>query len=260
MALPLMAGGGQGVLKHSCSASGIFFQGDTQNHTLTNSSLSNIVPTSGEINHNVLSSTGNSSGPSVGASSMVTDANSPLSGGPQFNTDSYLHLPASPLSFTSNTISGSSAPDGSSMIQQSPFDDKIRKRGVSSATSLPALQDPGNLLQSRKKPNLNIREDDISHPQISQHLLQRQEHSQMQSQHSPQMQTLMQHKFLQQRHQQQMLQSFSPMQRAQLQRQQQQIMLQGPYKKQPSDDSIIGICARRHMQYLYHQRHRPRVS
>uniref|UniRef100_A0A0C9S8D5 TSA: Wollemia nobilis Ref_Wollemi_Transcript_4892_3755 transcribed RNA sequence n=1 Tax=Wollemia nobilis TaxID=56998 RepID=A0A0C9S8D5_9CONI len=74
----------------------------------------------------VLNSAANS-GPSVGASSLVTDANSALSGGAQLqrsastNTDSFMRLPASPMSFSSGNISmsGSSVMDGSSLAQQS---------------------------------------------------------------------------------------------------------------------------------------------
>ncbi|XP_031475119.1 probable transcriptional regulator SLK2 [Nymphaea colorata] len=74
----------------------------------------------------VLNSGGNS-GPSVGASSLVTDANSALSGGAHLqrsasiNADSYMRLPASPMSFSSGniSISGSSIVEGSSIVQQS---------------------------------------------------------------------------------------------------------------------------------------------
>lgn len=79
----------------------------------------------GDMNQ-VLNSAANS-GPSVGASSLVTDANSALSGGAQLqrsasnNTDSFMRLPASPMSFSSGNISvsGSSVMDGSSLAQQS---------------------------------------------------------------------------------------------------------------------------------------------
>ncbi|GJX12974.1 probable transcriptional regulator SLK2 isoform X2 [Tanacetum coccineum] len=65
---------------------------------------------------------------SPGAGSLVTKANSGLSGGTpslkrsaSMNTDSYMRLPASPLSFNSNniSISGSSVIDGQSTpVQQ----------------------------------------------------------------------------------------------------------------------------------------------
>ncbi|GLT69638.1 hypothetical protein SLA2020_417740 [Shorea laevis] len=82
------------------------------------------------MNNAVLNSVANS-GPNVGASSLVTDANSALSGGPHLqrsssiNTDSYMRPPASPMSFTSNNISmsGSSVVDGSSVGQQGSHQD-----------------------------------------------------------------------------------------------------------------------------------------
>ncbi|KAF9616883.1 hypothetical protein IFM89_032845 [Coptis chinensis] len=92
------------------------------------------------------------SGPSVCASSLVTDANSALSGGPHLqrsasiNTESYMRLPASPMSFSSNniSISGSSVMDGSSIVQQgshqdqSPQQGQKRQHGASTASSQPA--------------------------------------------------------------------------------------------------------------------------
>ncbi|RZB92076.1 putative transcriptional regulator SLK2 [Glycine soja] len=129
-----------GSLTRSSSHSGIFFQGDGQSQNIVNSHLSssfvnssstvpgagcsNLGPVSGDINNAVLNTVTNSA-PSVGASSLVTDANSALSSGPHLqrsasvNTDSYLRLPASPMSFTLNniSISGSSVMDGSSVVQ-----------------------------------------------------------------------------------------------------------------------------------------------
>ncbi|RWW80649.1 hypothetical protein BHE74_00010999 [Ensete ventricosum] len=114
-------GGGQ---SQSSSASGIFFQGDGGQNPAPVSSMSGndcsgFGPASGDMNQ-ILNSRGNSSGPSVGASSLVTDANSTLSGGAQlqrstsFNNESYMRIPASPMSFSSN-ISGSSVMDGCSI-------------------------------------------------------------------------------------------------------------------------------------------------
>lgn len=96
---------------HSSSSSGIFFQGDGQSQGLGSSHMgsfgnsnirSNIVPVSGD---------------GTNTSSLVTDASG---GGPRLqrsasaNNDSYMRLPNSPLSFTSNniSISGSSVIDG----------------------------------------------------------------------------------------------------------------------------------------------------
>ncbi|KAF4400782.1 hypothetical protein G4B88_001337 [Cannabis sativa] len=186
-----------GGLTQSSSSSGIFFQGDGQSQAVVNSHLSssfanssnsipgtgrsNLGPVSGDMNNAVLNSVANS-GPSVGASSLVTDANSALSGGPHLqrsasiNTESYLCVPASPMSFSSNniSISGSSVMDGSSVVQQSSHQDhnaqqvqqsQQHQQGATSATSLPTsqtgqvslpmgvrlpgsfLQDPNNLSQ-----------------------------------------------------------------------------------------------------------------
>ncbi|OMO97914.1 hypothetical protein COLO4_14267 [Corchorus olitorius] len=200
-----------GGLTQSSSSSGIFFQGDGQSQAVVNSRLSspyenssnsipgtgrpNLGPVSGDMNSAVLNSVANS-GPSVGASSLVTDANSALSGGPHLqrsasiNTDSYMRLPASPMSFSSNNISmsGSSVVDGSSVGQQGSHQDpsvqqmqqsQQLQQGASSATSLPTsqtgqvslpmgarvpgsfMQDPNNLSQVQKKPRLDIKQEDI---------------------------------------------------------------------------------------------------
>ncbi|KAE8022488.1 hypothetical protein FH972_008283 [Carpinus fangiana] len=185
-----------GGLTQSSSSSGIFFQGDGQSQVVVNSHLSssfgnssnsipgtgrsNLGPVSGDMNNAALNSVANS-GPSVGASSLVTDANSALSGGPHLqrsasiNTESYMRLPASPMSFSSNNISitGSSVMDGSSVVQQNSHQDQNSQHvqqnqhqplGASSATSLPPsqtgqpslsmgvrvgsfIQDPNNLSQ-----------------------------------------------------------------------------------------------------------------
>lgn len=307
-----------GGLVHSSSSSGIFFQGDGQSQAVGNSHLSssfgnssnsipgagrsNLAPVSGDASNTVLNSVA-SSGPSVGASSLVTDANSGLSGGPHlqrsasFNTESYMRLPASPMSFSSNniSISGSSVMDGSSVVQQSSNQDPSsqqvpqsqQQQGASSATSLPTsrmgqvslppgprvpgsfIQDPNNIAQLQKKPRLDIKQEDIVQQQVLQQLLQRQESMQLQT-HNPQLQALIQQQRMrqQQQQQQQFLQSIPPVQRAhilqQQQQQQQQLQLRQQLQQQgmqpmssikrPNDN---GVCSRRLMQYLYHQRHRP---
>ncbi|KAL0341082.1 UNVERIFIED_CONTAM: putative transcriptional regulator SLK2 [Sesamum radiatum] len=143
--LPSRVAGG---MTQSSSSSGIFFQGDGQSQVAGNSQLSSnfgnssnslpgharsdMDPVSGDVSNTVLNSVA-SSGPSVGASSLVTDANSGLSGGPHLqrsasiNTESYMRLPASPMSFSSNniSISGSSVLDGSSVVQQSSNQDPV---------------------------------------------------------------------------------------------------------------------------------------
>ncbi|XP_038971541.1 probable transcriptional regulator SLK2 [Phoenix dactylifera] len=228
-------------------------------------------PASGDMNRGVLSSAANSSGPSVGASSLVTDANSALSGGPQLqrstsiNTESYMRLPASPMSFSSNNISGSSVMDGSSIVQQSPHHDQVQKQVASSATSQLTGQELGDSSHSQKKPRLDMGPDNASQQQAIQQFLQRHESLQLQGHQTQQLQALMQQQRLAQHQaqQQQLLQSFPQMQRAQIAHQQQQHLrhyMQQP-TMQPSTPAKSplekGICARRLMQYLYHQRHRP---
>ncbi|KAK8599504.1 hypothetical protein V6N13_077425 [Hibiscus sabdariffa] len=301
-----------GGLTQSSSSSGIFFQGDGQSQAVVNSRLSspyenssnsipgtgcpNVGPVSGDMNSALLNGVTNS-GPSVGASSLVTDANSAFSGGPHlqrsasFNTESYMRLPASPMSFSSNNISmsGSSVIDGSSVGQQGSHQDPVVQQmqqsqlllqGASTATSLPAsqtgqvslpmgprvpgsfMQDPNNLSQVLKKPRLDIKQEDILQQQVLQQLLQRQDSMQLQAR-NPQFQALIQQQRL--RQQQQILQSMPPLQRAQLQQQQQQQMQLRQQLQQQGMQQIAGmkhpidggVCARRLMQYLYHQRQRP---
>ncbi|XP_044505478.1 probable transcriptional regulator SLK2 [Mangifera indica] len=305
-----------GGLTQSSSSSGIFFQGDGKSQAVANSHLStsygnssnsipgtgnpNLGSASGDMNNAVLNSVANS-GPSVGASSLVTDANSALSGGPHLqrsvsiNGESYMRLPASPMSFSSNniSISGSSVVDGSSVVQQGSHRDlsaqqvlQSQQQGASSATSLPTsqtgqvslpmgswvpgsfVQDPNNLSQVQKKPRLDIKQEDNVQQQVFQQLLQRQDSMQLQGRNQ-QLQAFLQQQQQQQRlrQQQQILQSMPPLQRAQLQQQQQQqqqmqfrqqMLQQGMQSlnamKLPYDS---GVCARRLMQYLYHQRQRP---
>ncbi|XP_054798375.1 probable transcriptional regulator SLK2 isoform X2 [Prosopis cineraria] len=280
-----------GGLAQSSSNSGIFFQGDGHSQNVVNSHLSssfgnssnsipgtghsNLGPVSGDINNAVLNSVGNS-GPSVGASSLVTDANSAFSGGP--------HLQRS---------ASSSVMDGSSVLQQSSHQDQGVQQlqqnqqpplGASTSTSLPMsqtglaslpvgargpgsfVQDANNMSHLQKKPRLDIKQEDILQQQVMQQILQRQDPMQFQGRH-PQIQALIQQQRLRQQQQQhqQILQSIPQLQRAQLQQQQQQqlqlrqqlqqqAMQPMPSMKRPYDS---GVCARRLMQYLYHQRQRP---
>ncbi|CAI0404239.1 unnamed protein product [Linum tenue] len=307
-----------GGLAQSSSSSGIFFQGDGHSQAVHNSHLAssfgnssssipgtgrpNLGPVSGDMNNAVLNSVANS-GPSVGASSLVTDANSAFSGGgprlqrsASINTESYMRLPASPMSFSSNnvSISGSSVVDGSSVVQQGNHQESSapqhqqsqqqQQHGASSATSLPSSQNgqmslpmdgrvPGsyfqdpNLSQVQKKPRLDIKQEDILQQQVLQQMLQRQDPIQMQAR-NPQLQSLLQQQRL--RQQQQILQFMPPMQRAQFQQQQQlqlrqQQMQQQQHQQQAMQPTSVpvkrpydgGVCARRMMQYLYHQRQRP---
>ncbi|GMH09014.1 hypothetical protein Nepgr_010854 [Nepenthes gracilis] len=298
-------------LTQSSMSSGIFFQGAEQSQDIVNSHMSspfgnfvnlipgsgcsNLGPVSGDVKQTILNSVANS-GPSVGASSLVTDANSAFSGGPQLqrsasiNTESYLRLPASPMSFSSTNISvsGSSIIDGSSTVPQNSQHDPSSQgkqnqhqlhHGASSATSLPAsqtgqtalpvvpripssfIQDPTSLSQIQKKPRLDIKQEDILQQQVMQQLLQRQDPTQLQG-HNPQLQAFIQQQ--QRLQQQQFLQAMPQFQRAQLQqRQQQQLrhhlqqqsIQQMASMKSPYDTG--GVCARRLMQYLYRQWQRP---
>ncbi|KAL0403112.1 UNVERIFIED_CONTAM: putative transcriptional regulator SLK2 [Sesamum radiatum] len=306
--LPSQVAGG---MTQSSSSSGIFFQGDGQSQVAGNSQLSSnfgnssnslpgharsdIGPVSGDVSNTVLNSVA-SSGPSVGASSLVTDANSGLSGGPHLqrsasiNTESYMRLPASPMSFSSNniSISGSSVMDGSSVVQQSSNQDpgsqkgqrSQQHQGASSATSLPRMaqvqlpggprvlhsfiQDPTSMSQLQKRPRLDVKQEDMVQQQVLQQLLQRQDSMHLQNS-NPQLQALIQQQRLRQQ-EQQLLQAMSPIQRVQLLQQQQQqqlqlrqqLQLQGMPPaaaiKRPCDG---GVCSRRLMQYLFHQRQRP---
>ncbi|MBA0806425.1 hypothetical protein Gohar_005879, partial [Gossypium harknessii] len=195
------------------------------------------------------------------------------------------------MSFSSNNISmsGSSVVDGSSVGQQGSHQDtsvqqmqqsQLLQQGASTATSLPAsqtgqvslpmgprvpgsfMQDPSNLSQLQKKPRLDIKQEDLLQQQVLQQLLQRQDSMQLQGR-NPQLQALLQQQRL--RQQQQLLQSMPPLQRAHFQQQQQQQMQlrqqlqqqgmqQAAAMRRPFDG---GVCARRLMQYLYHQRQRP---
>lgn len=277
-----------GVPAQSSSSSGVFFQGEPQlnnnnnnNHNHHHLSPSG-CPTSGDMNRGAANS-----GPSVGASSLVTDANSALSGGPHLqrsasiNTESYMRLPASPMSFSSNNISL----DGSSIVQQSPNQDQISHKrqqqqgGASSASSqatsrqgqisFPSNQEAHYLSQMQKRPRLDIKQEDIFQQQVMQQLLQRQQGSMHLQGHNPQLQALIQRQRLMQQQQQQqqppppqqILQSMPQIQRAQLQQQVHQQQLRQVQQQQPvygvKRPYESGVCSRRLMQYIFHQRHRP---
>ncbi|XP_040380810.1 probable transcriptional regulator SLK2 [Oryza brachyantha] len=223
-----------------------------------------------DMNGSIPISTTNSSGPSIGVSSLVTDANSSLSGGAQLqpstsmNADSFMRLPASPMSFSSNNISGSSVIDGP-IVQQSPPQEQMQKRRSSSVTSQPVIEAAG-ALHAQKKSRIDIRQDDILQHNLIQQLLQGQSSLHLQGQQNPQIQALIhQHKLaqIQQQQQHQMLQPFTQIQQSQvgIPRQPQLrpplaqpgMQLAGPVRT-PVEN---GLCSRRLKQYLYHKRHRP---
>ncbi|XP_074571017.1 putative transcriptional regulator SLK2 [Curcuma longa] len=222
---------------------------------------------SGDMNH-IPNSAANSSGPNIGANSLVTDANSALCGGQlqrctSFSNEAYTRLPASPISFSSN-FSGSVI-DGCSTVQQNPSLAQIQKQGLSGATSQLTQQDLGSLMNAQKKPRVDGRHEDALQRQLIQQLLQGHEPIQAQGQQNMQLQAILQQQRLlqqqqrQQQQQQQIIQSFSHMQRGPMRNLQQQhlqsqaLQLSIPVK-QTSDN---GICYRKLMQYLYHKRHRP---
>ncbi|KAG5007245.1 hypothetical protein JHK85_025787 [Glycine max] len=218
-----------GSLTRSSSHSGIFFQGDGQSQNIVNSHLSssfvnssstvpgagcsNLGPVSGDINNAVLNTVTNSA-PSVGASSLVTDANSALSSGP--------HLQRS--------ASSSHQDQNVQQLQQN----QQQPQGASSATSLPAsqtrpsllqmgaqvprsfIQDPNNMSHLSKKPRMDIKQEDIMQQQVIQQILQRQDSMQFQGR-NPQLQAFLQQQ--QRLRQQQIFQSMPQLQRAHLQQQ-----------------------------------------
>ncbi|XP_020546922.1 probable transcriptional regulator SLK2 isoform X2 [Sesamum indicum] len=200
-----------------------------------------------------------------------------------------MRLPASPMSFSSNniSISGSSVMDGSSVVQQSSNQDPVSQKGqqnqqhqgASSATSLPRMaqvqlpggprvpnsfiQDPTSMSQLQKRPRLDVKQEDIVQQQVLQQLLQRQDSMHLQNS-NPQLQALIQQQRLRQQ-EQQLLQAMSPIQQVQLlqQQQQQQLQLRQQLQLQGMPPAGIkrpcdgGVCSRRLMQYLFHQRQRP---
>ncbi|KAJ8498136.1 hypothetical protein OPV22_008688 [Ensete ventricosum] len=239
---------------------------------MTGNGRSGLGPVSGDMNPGVLNSTGNSSGPSVGASSLITDANSALSG-PQLrrstsiNNESYMHLPASPMSFSSNNISGSSMMDGSIMQQSLHQEQACNKQGASSATSdaMAQAQEPVNSTNTSKRARLDFKKDNIMQQQVIQQLLLRPEPV-LQGHQNPQLQAILQQQRLAQLQQHHLMQSLPQMQQAPITVQQQQqqrhhMQQQAVEAVAPVEryvDSVIG--SRRLMQYLYHQRHRPAAN
>ncbi|CAN6165236.1 unnamed protein product [Urochloa humidicola] len=198
----------------------------------------------------------------------MTDPNSSFSGHPNklqpstsMNTDSFMRVPASPISFSSNNISGSSVIEGS-IVQQSPPQDQMQKWRSSSVTSHPMNE--GDALHAQKKLRIDVRQDDTQHQLVQQLLHGSSLH--LQGQQNPQVQALIQqHKMaqMQQRQQQQLLQPFAHIQQSQIgiphppqlkpPLAQPAMQLAGP-NRTPANG---GLCSRRLLQYLYHKRHRP---
>lgn len=224
---------------------------------------------------------------------LSTDANLFLSGGLQSwrststNSESYLSLPSSPIPFSSHnlSISGSSAIDVSYAIEQAAPLEKncgqVQKRqhqqqqqlGVFNATSQPPQthylslctdikQEHGNSTEMPKKPRLDGHEEDFLHQRIIQQH-PRKDSMQLQG-HNPHLPAWIQHYKMQNQQHQKILQSIQQIQGVDMQQQQQQmrnqLQQQGTYDLPALRPSDTGICSRRLMQYLYHQRHRPPVS
>ncbi|GJN10192.1 hypothetical protein PR202_ga28266 [Eleusine coracana subsp. coracana] len=175
-----------------------------------------------------------------------------------------MRIPASPISFSSNNISGSSVIDGS-IVQQSPPQEQVQKRSSSSVTSHPMIE-AGGAFHAQKKSRIDVRQNDILQHQLMQQLLHSQSSIHLQGQQNPQLQALIQqHKLaqIQQRQQQQMLQPLSQIQQPQIGTPLQP-QLRPPLAQpgmQPTgrlrNPAETGLCTRRLMQYLYHKRHRP---
>ncbi|KAG6534189.1 hypothetical protein ZIOFF_008074 [Zingiber officinale] len=218
---------------------------------------------SGDMNQ-IPNSAGNSSGPNIGANSLVTDANSALCSAQlqrcaSFNNETYTRLPTSPISFSSN-FSGSSVMDGCSTAQQNLSLAQMQKQGLSGATSQLTQQDLGSFMNAQKKPRIDGRHEDVLHRQSIQQLFQRHEPIQAHGQQNMQQVILQHQRLLQQQRQQQIMQSFSQMQRVPVRNlQQQHLQPQALQLANPVKQTIDnGICYRKLMQYLYHKRHRPR--
>ncbi|KAL9267816.1 putative transcriptional regulator SLK2 [Drosera capensis] len=304
MAPSRMAGG----LLQSQASSGIFVKGERQSQNLVNSQFissfensfpggahSTLGPVSMDTSQGVLNGLA-TSGPSIGASSLLTDGNSNFSRGSlvqrsaSISTESHMRLPASPMSFTSNkmSVSGSAIMDGSLTVQQNSQQDlilqqsnqnhQLLQKGAPGRTSSPAAQagqkhlplgprlastfihDVSNLSELQKKPRMDIKQEE---PYQSQHFNQVLQKNDLQlTGHHPPYQA-----FLQPQHrlrQEQYLQSMPQMRHAQLQKQHHQQQLQNHLQQQGIQHTAAlkntydsnGVCARRLMQYLYHQRQR----
>jgi hypothetical protein len=239
---------------------------------MSGGAYSNLGHVPKDMNGGVPVTTTISSGSSIGVSSLVTDANSSLSGGAQLqpstsmNADSFMRVPASPMSFSSNNISGSSVVDNS-IMQQSPPQEQVQKRISTSVTSQPVYE-TGGTVHTQKKSRIDVRQDDILQHQLIQQLLHGQNSLHLQGQQNARLQALIQQHKLQQvpRQLQHSSQPFSQIQQPQVgiprQPQLRQpvsqpgMQLGGPVRV-PVES---GLCSRRLNQYLYHKRHRPEVS
>lgn len=265
----------------------------TSHFDMSSGNLSAYIDRMAYLNANLVSADGNSivlnnstnSGLSVRSSSLVMDAKSPLVGASHFhiggstNMDSYLNLPSSPLSFSSNNLSPSvihasskEQPTSSLRGQSSQLGEKkscpqLPMGGTATSQTTSQAQrgshhtgkrkEPG-IVQMSKKPRLDRNQENILHQNIIQHLLlQKQDPRAMPIQdHARLLQALMQqHKLRNQQQQQRHI--LQKLQQQQVRHHLQQQANRQISVVQPHDG---GICSRRLMQYIYHLRHRPPVS
>ncbi|THG14207.1 hypothetical protein TEA_002836 [Camellia sinensis var. sinensis] len=248
-------------------------------------SASHLDVSSGNLSASVarMSHLNANSGPSVGSSSVVTDADSPLAGTAHLkrrgsaSMDSFLNLPSSPLSFSSNFTA--SVIDASSIAQTtSSQKDQNSQQGqkrllpqhlVSGTTtsqtsqthrvSLPTgkKQEPA-ITQMYKKPRLDMNPENIMNQQVIQQPWQKQDPMQLQD-HNQQLQAFMLQQKLRNQQQRQVLQSIPQFLGvpAQQQLMRHHLQQQANHQVSPIHPHDAGICSRRLMQYIYHLRHRP---
>ncbi|GAB4834339.1 hypothetical protein Ancab_032593 [Ancistrocladus abbreviatus] len=226
------------------------------------------------------------SGASIDESSLITDANSTLSGGRSYlpssaniNRELYLNLPSSPMSFSSNNIqiSSSSTLDHFPSVHPTSqpgntcprVSDRQQGQLGHSAMVYQALAQPhqvpvparaklDGLVQMHKSPWLGIKQGDFVLPNMIQEILH---NMKMQSSH-PQLLALVQQQMLQNQQKKQIFQAIPESQKFQSQQlpplqirpQQRQLEI----TQVPATPVLNGgICARRLMHYIHDKRHRP---
>ncbi|KAF7138561.1 hypothetical protein RHSIM_Rhsim07G0094500 [Rhododendron simsii] len=240
---------------------------------MSSGNLSAYIARMARLNANLVSGDGNStvlnnstnSGPSVGSSSLVTDANLPLVGASHFhrggstNMDSYLTLPSSPLSFSSTNFStlvidasSKEQPTCSHRDQNSQVGDKrlcpqLQIGGTATSQTTSQAQqgshhtgkrkEPG-IAQMSKKPRLDRNQENILHQKIIQQLLQKQDTRAIQD-HNQLLQALMQQHKLRNQQQQYIRNSVPQFVGIPIQQQQQQPMR---HHLQPQFDIFPSFC------------------
>ncbi|CAL9104488.1 unnamed protein product, partial [Musa textilis] len=207
----------------------------------------------------ILNSAGNSSRPSVGSSSNSALSGTQLQRSASINNEPCMRLPASPMSFSSNSTSDSLVMDGP-IMQQSLDREHAHKPAASSAISEIITQAPDDSVHISEKARLDL-EDDIMQRMVIQQLLQRPE-PELHGHQNPQLQAILQQQRLTQL-QQHMMQSLPQTQQAPITFQPQQ-QLRNHLQQQPEEVAApanhsfdVKKGSHRVMQYLYHQRHHP---